>query len=138
MRSTGTLVYDPKAKTIESHPWWLIIQACPDLARYYRHWLNLFYRAKFKVQRPAWDSHISVVRGEEPLDVSAWGKYHGQEIEFEYDSELNTNGVYYWLDVECSRLSEIRMELGLPPMPTHPFHLTVAINPEGTWLDAEV
>ena len=63
MTSTGTLVYDPRAPTIESKPWWLIVQACPDLARYYRESLNRFYRGRFKVHRPAWDSHISVVRG---------------------------------------------------------------------------
>lgn len=138
MKSVGILVYDPKARTIESKPWWLILQACPDLARYYRYSLNLFYRAQFTVQRPAWDSHISVVRGEEPLDRVAWGKYQDEEVEFEYDPELKTNGVYYWLDVECGRLFDIRVELGLPRIPRHLFHMTVGINPEGEWLDVEV
>jgi hypothetical protein len=137
MTSTGTLVYDPKAATIESKPWWLIVQACPDLARYYRQSLNLFYRAQLKTQRPAWDSHISVVRGEEPPVRALWAKYQGEQVEFDYDPVLHTNGVYYWLAVTCFRLAEIRVELGLSPTPARPFHLTVALNPDGEWLDAE-
>src|SRR4051794_2513233 len=127
MLSSGTLVYNPKAETIASRPWWLILRACPDLAAYYRDSLTRFYRAQFKVQGPAWGSHVSVVRGEEPPNPDAWGKYAGEEVAFEYDPELQSNGVYYWLAVTCPRLEAVRVELGLPPLPENGFHLTVAI-----------
>jgi hypothetical protein len=124
--SSGILVYDPKAETIPLGRWWLIVTCCPDLARYYREMLNRFYRGRFRVMRPAWESHISVVRGEEPPNPSTWNARAGEVISFQYSSEVESNGEYFWLSVQCPELHQIRSDLGLPPEPRHGLHLTVA------------
>lgn len=134
MRSTGILAYDPQAKGIDPRAWWLILRTCPDLARYQRRWLKMFHRARFTVQKPAWNSHVSIVRGEDPPNAEAWGRHEGESVEFEYEQVLHTNGVHYWLEVECSRLSELRVELGLSALPSRPFHLTVGNNSAGEYL----
>ena len=127
LRSTGTIRYSPKLKGEgKSDNWWLIVDTCADLSRYYRYWWN--YNQRFwgdVLIRPAWQSHISVVRNEQPANPEHWEKYAGHEIEFEYCTRVMGGGDYYWLDVVCDRLIKIREELGLPPEPEYPFHLTV-------------
>lgn len=77
--------------------------------------------------RPAWKEHISVIRNEEPVDQfkPLWEKYANAEVVFRCDTQVNTNGLYYWIKVDCPRLSGIRLELGLTNMPENGFHLTI-------------
>jgi len=127
--SSGIFVYDPKAKSIPNiGKWWLIIQCCPDLGRYYREMVNRYYRGSFKVQRPAWDAHISVIRGEEPSCPELWNTLAGQEIEFWYEDALLTNDRYYWMKVDCPAALDAREQLGLPRQPLLELHLTVGIR----------
>lgn len=124
-RSSGILIYEPKAKSIPTPgAWWLILDCCPDLARYYREMLARFAPWN-KVMAPAWGCHISVVRGEEPPHKARWREGHGESVEFEYSPDLQTNGEYYWLPVRCDRLLEIRKRLGLGE-PVVGLHITVA------------
>lgn len=133
--STGVITYDPKAKSIESKPWWMILQCCEDLARYYRETYNLFYRGSSKkLNKPAWGSHISVVRGEEPVNKDLWLARAGEVVAFEYDPELNTNELYCWLTVRCDAILDLRERLGLPREPIYPLHLTIGIEQNGTKL----
>jgi len=89
----------------------LIVEVDKNLANYYLaltpKWLN--------VKRGRWAPHITVVRGykETPVHLEHWGKYEGEEIKFYYSPTLQTGKVYYWLNVFCVRLEEIRKELGL-------------------------
>lgn len=80
-----------------------------------------------KISASAWGPHISVVRGE----VRKWTltKRHGldgQRYTVEVDSQIrnNRNG-YYWLDCKSRELENLRVQLGLPPRPSPPFHLTI-------------
>jgi len=92
-----------------------------------------FYRALIPRSRNVADqahrAHITAVRlGIETIsNRQAWGIHDGEEIDFEYDSEVRTDGVYYWLDAYCPRLSQIRQELGLPFLREgfDRFHITI-------------
>ncbi len=124
--STGVLVSDPKANSIPNiGKWWLILACDNEIGRYYRETLYRFNPAAGKLQRPAWESHISVIRGEEPTHLELWGSFDGREIEFQYNPALQTNGEYYWLDVECEALGDIREALGLSRNSEFNLHLTV-------------
>jgi hypothetical protein len=105
--SIGTLRYEHKA---EGHR--LTLEVQQSISDYYRSlipkWLN--------VSRPRWQAHVTVVRigKETPLYMEHWGKYRGERVEFFYSPEIHQGKVYYWLNVFCVRLEEIRAELGLP------------------------
>jgi hypothetical protein len=114
----------------------LVVELDPvaGLADFYRSMIPKCY----KVQKPRWAAHITVVRSEKetPFLTEHWGKYEDEEITFCYDPKVNIDPKYCWLNVWCDRLSEIRTELGLPPKSrwTRPpsgghhecFHITVA------------
>ena len=122
MFSSGSLIYDPQSLSVPTPGlWWLILECSPDLGRYYRQ--MVFKYTGQKLQKPAWDTHISVVRGEEPLKKELWGRK--EIVEFSYDPKLLTNDEYYWLEVKCDRLLDIREELGLPRIPKIGLHLTI-------------
>jgi len=57
--------------------------------------------------------HISVVRHEHNVNMEHWGKYEGQEVEFEYTNYIHNGSVYWWINAFSNRLEEIRTELGL-------------------------
>jgi hypothetical protein len=124
-RSTGRLLYDPQHDRLGCGPWWCILDACDELLRFYRYQAQREDRVI--LQAPAWGAHVSVVRGETVPKPAAWGKYAGEEIEFSYDPEIGwgNNTVYWWLDVQCPRLEDIREELGLPRKPPYRLHLTL-------------
>lgn len=129
--SIGTFRYSPKSESIPmSSKWWLVIDVDPDLGRLYREFFNWENRVYCKLQRPAWEAHISIIRDEEPKDdlKCLWERYNGQAVEFEYDPTILTMDFsrYYWLKVNCPRALEIRKELGLPD-PEIPLHLTIGI-----------
>lgn len=87
----------------------LFVETDRDLSKYY---FGLVPKTvKLHPQRYA--PHISVVRNEVP-DMECWKKYESEKIEFMYESYVYNGEVYYWLNVFCSRLEEIRVELGLP------------------------
>jgi hypothetical protein len=94
-----------------------------EITRYFRHmlWVSRFV----KIQKPAWESHVTVIRNIEPPNKNKWELYAGEEVEFTYDIELKTAYEYFYLDVFCSRLLDIREELGFTREPECPLHLTV-------------
>jgi hypothetical protein len=86
-------------------------------------------------QRGLHAAHITVSRNEEPPNKEFWKKYDGEKLEFFYLPGLKAGKIYFWLDVYCVRLEEIRLELGLPvvnlfepPLPgfRKRFHLTIS------------
>ena len=162
MRSFGYLKYDPKHNGTKFKPWWLLLKCDEGLTSYYRSWIEkeLSYdvpsqdwlkkacltsnerswpitQKGVKTTRSAWGSHVSVIRGEKPVDVRLWKKHSGRKIWFEYNPEyLNTNGKHWWVRIKSSQLEDIRLEMGLTPQPTYyhrgsgermvnPFHLTI-------------
>jgi hypothetical protein len=101
---------------------WMYVAFEPDLARLYA-WLLLRERG-VKLHRPAWGPHVSVVRKEQRPAGSPWGLRNGDAVEVGYEPVVMTNGVRYWLPARFELGCEIRYELGLPPDPPVPFHLT--------------
>jgi len=49
--------------------WWCIVAVDREISRYYRGWIQKTYHIKGLV-KPAWDAHISVVRGEIPANIN--------------------------------------------------------------------
>lgn len=78
-----------------------------------------FYRSlipKYKEMQPQMHlPHITVVRTskEQPPNEEFWGKHKGEKITFYYSPIIHEGIFYYWLNVFCVRLEEIRHELGL-------------------------
>lgn len=107
----------------------LVLEADPGLALLAR---SLAPKAA-RLQPGRYAPHVTVVRHEIPPQTAAWGRHEGEEIEFEYDPFVFDDGTYFWVQVRCPRLEEVRIELGLPPMSTwtrppdlaDTFHLTV-------------
>jgi hypothetical protein len=67
--------------------------------------------------------------------MDVWGKYENQEISFDYSGVVREGVVYFWLDVYCRDLEDIRAELGLsvsseitrpPDSFKQCFHMTIA------------
>lgn len=126
MISIGTLRYSPKLLGgRSSEKWWLVLDCDEAIGTYYRDLYRLFHHRTRELVRPAWDSHITVIRNEEPTNKEVWEKYAGKRVEFEYESLLQTDGSYWWLSVVCEELLEMRTELGLPRDPQFPLHLSV-------------
>lgn len=90
---------------------------------YYYEWF--LAKKGVKTIRPLWGAHISVLRGEEPPNKEAWKKYNGEILEFTSTGCLDSNEWYWWIDVECPRLEEIRAEMGLRPKPEFDYHITI-------------
>jgi len=109
--------------------WKLNVAIEDDLAEYYRSLIPKYY----KVNRPKYPPHITVVRNEEIINKEAWKKYEGKEVEFQYSPIIQRGTVFWWLNAYCDFLLELREELGLPPYNdlTKPpdkkscFHLTI-------------
>lgn len=113
-QSTGILRYGERS---------LVVDVDQGIADFYR-WLTMIY---IPINRQRYDAHISVVRREVPSKIEAWGKYEGYPIDFKYSPIVSNDETYYWLNVECPRLAEIRVELGLSPHTTwrNQFHITL-------------
>jgi hypothetical protein len=125
--SIGILRYSPTQEGIKSpSKWWLVVDTCEDLIAYYRHWWNWEHRFFGPtIVRASWKSHISVVTDEVCPNLNAWGKYAGEEVRFTYEPDVRGNAEYFWIDVRCERLLDIREELGLSRNPTFSLHLTL-------------
>lgn len=113
--STGQLQY--------SKDWRLVLRVDQDLADYYRSLIPKW----MPCQRPRWAAHITVVRQEKeiPVNKQYWWKYNKEPVNFFYIPHIHHGKVYYWINVYCKRLEEIRLELGLP------VHSQFTLPPEG-------
>ena len=129
--SYGTLRYSPKLAGNRNDRWWLVLDCEREIGRYYRKLFELYQYRCSKLQIPAWEEHITVIRDEEPPNKDLWEKYEGQKFSFfclippatNYVTTPNDLG-YFWLTVESPSLLNIREELGLTRNPEYPLHLT--------------
>lgn len=120
-RGTGRIVYDPHRGTMKRDTNnWCVIEVDREITRYNRWWLQK--EKHIILQQPAWDAHISVVRGERirPQYRDFWKKRHGQRVEFTYEhgdiqvsKDNDAPGYFHWIRVDCPAVDEIREELGL-------------------------
>lgn len=102
----------------------VIVLVDREISNYYKKLLPKWYIIKPQKYK----AHISVVRSEKQItNLSNWNKYNDEIIEFSYSNEIIWDNRYYWLQVECERLKEIRVSLGLSPtVPwTNKFHITI-------------
>jgi len=116
--SQGILRYE------KTDTWYrLTVEVDRGLSDYYR---NLIPKWHY-VQPQKWPAHITVVRPikETPVTLEYWDRYEGEEINFFYEPYVYSGRVYYWLNIWCARLEDIRRELGMPV--TSPYTLP----PEG-------
>lgn len=120
-QGTGIIVYDPPRGDMRARTdWWCVANVDREITRYYRWWLQ--YERHIHLQPPAWDAHISVVRGERPAAEyhSYWKKHTKRKVVFEYNHgdireeiDKKNGGKFYWVNVRCPELDDIRGELGL-------------------------
>jgi hypothetical protein len=102
-KSTGVLRYSETGLNLR-------LDVDQGISDYYRalvpKWINL--------NRQAYPAHISLVRKEVVPNMDVWRRHEGERIEFCYSPHIHHGKVYYWLNCFCTRLEEIRLELGLP------------------------
>lgn len=125
MRSIGILRYSPKLLGNKSEKWWLVLDCDSNIVNYFRHLYRLSHYNTREIVKPAWDSHITIIRNEEPPHKEFWDKYAGLSVEFDYEHSPKTDGNYWWLSVISDQLLDIRTELGLVRDPEFPLHLSV-------------
>lgn len=87
----------------------LVVEVEQAIADYYRSLIPKYKTAN----RQRYGAHISVVRKETPVNLDAWGRREGQEVTFWYEPVIREGTVYWWLNVFCTELEEVRTELGL-------------------------
>ena len=121
-RSSGILQYF-------TDPIKLVAQVDLDLGNFYRSLIPKYYG----VSRPMYDPHISVIRKVVPPNMSVWGKYQDDKVDFDYDHYVFNDELYFWLNVFSPQLESIRLELGVKPFGDatlspdgrHKFHITL-------------
>lgn len=115
-KSTGVIQYGPGVKAV--------LNVDQGIADFYRALLP-----KWVDNSPQrYKAHISFVRHEQPPDMTKWGKYAGHKVDFMYDNTIHWDETYFWLSAYCTRLEDIRVEMGLPRHPwwRNKFHITIA------------
>lgn len=127
----ATIQYDPHRGHMQRRTqWWCVAEVDTEITRYCRWWLRT--ARHIHLQPPAWDAHISIVRGERPSQEhqALWKRFHGKRLNFKYDhfefrvqEDINNGGEFYWIDVECPQMDQIRAELGLRT--GFRYHLTI-------------
>lgn len=107
--------------------YWLVLDCDLNICKYYCYLYYISTHKTKKLQLPQHGAHITVNAGkyDVPPNLSRWLAREGEVIEFTYGHNVKNEGDYWWLEVQCPYLSEIRKELGLSPKPFHPFHLTI-------------
>lgn len=113
----------------------LIIEADQGIVDYYFSMIPKYVR---NLNRPRYRAHISVIRNERVTNQQALQKLSREinrsAISFEYCNTIYHTDLYYWLDIRCPALREIRKSVGLPelkhgvtfsPDERHQFHMTI-------------
>lgn len=104
----------------------LIVEVDQQIQDYYRSQINV------KTNKQKYPAHITVMRGEIPNEYIRF--IDKMPIIFEYDHYLFNDNKYYWLNVKCEKLKQVRRCIGLnstheltySPDGRNSFHITVA------------
>lgn len=104
---------------------WITLWCNESIIKYYNYWIQRALHVK--LNKPLYGAHITVIAGkyEDMREHDCWKKYDGEEIKYYYDHDVKCDNGYYWLHIECPRLTEIRNEFGLSDLPKYYFHLTI-------------
>lgn len=90
-------------------PYKLIVSVDPEISNFYQSLIPKYIIFNKQMYAP----HISVIRNEIVPNIDLWGKYDGQDFEFEYEGYIYSSPNYLWLNVYSEELESIRLELGL-------------------------
>lgn len=123
-KSIGKLVYNPSTH-LGSNQKWLVLMADDNIGRYYRSLYHQEFFYKPKLIQPIWSSHVSLIRGEYVPNLHLWGLNKNKLVEFEYEAGAQSNGEYWWLNVNCPELEDLRVKYGLSKQPKFGLHLTI-------------
>lgn len=138
LKSRAVIHYDPARNPkfpASKQRWWCVASVDEGLAKYLRwmlnrNLLNITMEPGYGALKPPHPAHISIIRGwndvrEVPTDEleALWGKYEGQQIEFEYSLDERRSPKGHWfVEVKHPMFFQIREELDLPR--DWKFHLT--------------
>lgn len=101
-QSTGTIEYGPGIR--------VVVAVERGIVEFYRALIP----KSITVKPQKYGAHVSVVRvWEKPTKMEVWEKHNGLKVQFEYEPVVHNDDKYYWLNVRCSKIEEIREELGL-------------------------
>ena len=108
------------------HHTWLIVKVDEDICRYYRKLIG-YQKPSLKLNPQKDGAHITVIAGKYEVAPKQefWRMYENEKIQFEYNTEIDNDGEYFWMPVKCKRIEDIREELGLPRIHPIPWHLTI-------------
>lgn len=122
--STGILQYDPGKGSKQFDPHWALLLCDNELSRYYAWHMKKHGQEVYPNDKGLWATHVSVLKGDEPTNPAAWGKYQDYEVEYHYSHLIRyDNGKHAWVDVYSEDLSKIREELGFAPK--FWYHMTI-------------
>jgi len=104
----------------------LIVEVDQEIQNYYRNLIPI------KTNRQKYPAHITVMRGENPNHFI--NIINNQIIYFWYYGFIHENEKYFWINVHCPKLKDIRQLIGLnpehtlskPPDSSNCFHITIA------------
>jgi hypothetical protein len=88
---------------------WVLAWLPKELDSYYR---SLLPKAWY-VRPPMNPPHVSIVRVFEEPDRARWGEFEGQDIVVDVFPEIQTDGLYFWLDCLSDEVGFVRRTLGL-------------------------
>ena len=121
IQSRGKLLYSENK---------LILQVDQGISDFYRSMIPRYYH----VQKPRYPAHISIIREEQIQNIHTLDTYNLTDVDFFYNTYIQNDDTYWWLNVSCCKLNMIRCELGLqewsvlcrPPDGSNHFHITIA------------
>lgn len=129
VKSIATLVYNPYRpglrKVRGANNFFFIAEVKGDICKYYSHLIekNLY----LKLQLPVWRPHVTILNGRQSISddkLHIWKKYAGEEIEFEYNVNVEQHWKFWVLPVRSERMQQLQKELGFD-FENYDFHLTI-------------
>jgi len=104
-----------------------------------------FIRRRYglSLNRPLRGFHVTFVNDRSAdMAVGAWDRvksaWSGSKIEIRMSTDMRTNGEHWWLKItDPGKMSSIRAQLGLDPVPYFSYHATVGYANERNIVDSE-
>ena len=132
----GTLDFDPKdfTKKHQKQSSWkkvLIANIDGEICEYYSWFLKK--RFNLILNHPLRKAHLTIVN-DRANEIKDWDrikkKYQGKQINILYDTDLRSNGEYWWMRADSIEARSIRRKLGLDPDPYFNYHITIGFPNE--------
>lgn len=100
---------------------WAIVSLPVESIQHARE--QIFSEYKQKPAIPSWGPHVTIIRGEKHLFPALRDQ---EQIEITYNSEIRKGKTdYFFFDVICPELEELRVQQGLSRNPTPDLHITI-------------